>query len=478
MLNRIHVIGSGRVGSAVSARLTERGVAVGSHDPELIVLCVPDRAIAEVAAAIEPGPWVAHVSGATPLAALDPHTRRFSACTRCRPSCAPVGPNSSTVPGCAVTARDRGARRHGAVARGETRVAAVRPRRRGRTLYHAGAVDRLELSSSRSTAPPPRLFAEAGAPPEALVPLMRRTIENDFELTGPITRGDWETIEAHGAAIREHRAGSSSSMATLAGATLATPMKVVRTIAELELPRHGRSGSCRRWARSTTGHLSLFAGAAPSATSSLLACSSTPPSSIKARIGALPARRGARRCEIAEERRRRALRPGRGRDVPAGFATWVEVGRARARLEGTVPSRPLPRGRNRLPEALQHRPPAPRVLRPEGCAAGRRAASSSCATWSCDVEIRVFPTVRDADGLALSSRNAQLSPDERARALVIPRALASARRVRAGEDASSPPQSCNGVDPDYVERRRHRRPDVLAVAAPRRRHPADRQRRS
>jgi malate/lactate dehydrogenase len=46
VLNRIHVIGSGRVGSAVAARLRERGVAVGEHDPELVLLCVPDSAIA------------------------------------------------------------------------------------------------------------------------------------------------------------------------------------------------------------------------------------------------------------------------------------------------------------------------------------------------------------------------------------------------------------------------------------------------
>ena len=77
-MRTIDVIGSGRVGSAVAARLRERGVGVGSPDPELIVLCVPDAAIAEVAAGIAPGPWVAHVSGATPLAALAPHERRFS----------------------------------------------------------------------------------------------------------------------------------------------------------------------------------------------------------------------------------------------------------------------------------------------------------------------------------------------------------------------------------------------------------------
>src|SRR2546421_331807 len=73
----VTIIGSGRVGSAVSARLRERGISV-ADDGDLVVLCVPDTAIAEVAQQVEPGPWIAHVSGATPLAALVPHTRRFS----------------------------------------------------------------------------------------------------------------------------------------------------------------------------------------------------------------------------------------------------------------------------------------------------------------------------------------------------------------------------------------------------------------
>ena len=47
------------------------------------------------------------------------------------------------------------------------------------------------------------LFAVAGAPVEGLVPLMRRTIENGFELTGPIARGDWATVDAHLSAIQE-----------------------------------------------------------------------------------------------------------------------------------------------------------------------------------------------------------------------------------------------------------------------------------
>jgi predicted short-subunit dehydrogenase-like oxidoreductase (DUF2520 family) len=51
-----------------------------------------------------------------------------------------------------------------------------------------------------------QLVEAAGAPPEGLLPLMRQTIDNGFELTGPISRGDWATVEAHLAAIHEHGA--------------------------------------------------------------------------------------------------------------------------------------------------------------------------------------------------------------------------------------------------------------------------------
>ena len=78
MIDSIRMVGArGRVGTVVSARLAERGVRLGEDEPDLVLLCVPDRAIAEVAQTIPPGPWIAHVSGATPLSALEPHERRF-----------------------------------------------------------------------------------------------------------------------------------------------------------------------------------------------------------------------------------------------------------------------------------------------------------------------------------------------------------------------------------------------------------------
>ena len=204
MIESVNVIGTrGRVGSAVAARLAGRGVSLREGEAELVLLCVPDRAIAEVASAIAPGPWVAHVSGGTPLAALDPHGCRFSlhplqTFTHDR------GPEQLDGAWAAVTGETEEAL---AVANELAALLGLRPFPLAddrRALYHAGAVIASNyLVTLRGMAG--ELLAEAAVPPEALDPLMRRVIENGFELTGPIERGDWETVEAHRRAIRAAR---------------------------------------------------------------------------------------------------------------------------------------------------------------------------------------------------------------------------------------------------------------------------------
>jgi predicted short-subunit dehydrogenase-like oxidoreductase (DUF2520 family) len=199
VFDSVQVIGSGRVGSAASARLRERGIAVGEGG-ELVLLCVPDGAIAEVARKLEPGPWVAHVSGATPLAALDPHRRRFSlhplqTFTRAR------GAEQLDGVWAAVTAESDEAREAGFWLARTLGLEPFELADEARQLYHAGAsIASNYLVTLHEVAAD--LFRAAGAPPEALVPLMRRTIDNGFELTGPIERGDWKTVEAHRRAIR------------------------------------------------------------------------------------------------------------------------------------------------------------------------------------------------------------------------------------------------------------------------------------
>ena len=89
-----------------------------------------------------------------------------------------------------------------------------------RAAYHAGAaIASNYLVTLRHAAG--ALLEAAGAPPEALDPLMARTIENDFELTGPIERGDWETVDRHLEAIRPNRPELEAMYRVLADATVA-----------------------------------------------------------------------------------------------------------------------------------------------------------------------------------------------------------------------------------------------------------------
>jgi predicted short-subunit dehydrogenase-like oxidoreductase (DUF2520 family) len=217
VIEPIRIVGAGRVGSALAARLRERGVALRDQGAELVLLCIPDRAIAEVARSIEPGPWVAHVSGATPLSALGSHRRRFGlhplqTFTRAR------GPEQLDGAYAAITAETEDAR---AVAFELAETLGLEPfdlPDEERALYHAGAsIASNFLVTLRRVAG--RLVEDAGAPPEALDPLMRRTIENGFELTGPISRGDWATVDAHLRAIRARRPEYERLYQALAEAT-------------------------------------------------------------------------------------------------------------------------------------------------------------------------------------------------------------------------------------------------------------------
>jgi predicted short-subunit dehydrogenase-like oxidoreductase (DUF2520 family) len=220
MFETVNVIGRGRVGTAVAARLEERGVELRDDRAELVLLCVPDAAIRDVARGLSPGPgWIAHVSGGTPLAALAPHERRFGlhplqTFTRAR------GPEQLDGAFAAVTGETDEAREQGFEL---ARLLGLKPFEladEARPLYHAGAaIASNYLVTLHKVASD--LFGAAGAPAEALVPLMLRTIENGFELTGPIERGDWETVESHRDAIRSTRPDLEPLYDVLAEATRA-----------------------------------------------------------------------------------------------------------------------------------------------------------------------------------------------------------------------------------------------------------------
>jgi pantoate--beta-alanine ligase len=135
---------------------------------------------------------------------------------------------------------------------------------------------------------------------------------------------------------------------------------------------------------------------------------------------------------------------------PPGYGTWVEVDDVGA--EGAARPGHF-RGVATICLKLFN------VVRPQRAYFGQKDAQQAALLrrlvrdLNLDVRIRVLPTVRDADGLALSSRNGRLSPQERARALALPRALArgAEAHARGGDAVAAVRAELNGLDPDYVE---------------------------
>jgi pantoate--beta-alanine ligase len=135
--------------------------------------------------------------------------------------------------------------------------------------------------------------------------------------------------------------------------------------------------------------------------------------------------------------------PSREEMYPPGFQTWIEVEQLGSILEGV--HRPGHfRGVATVCTKLFN------IVRPDRAYFGQKDAQQVevlrrlVRDLDLELEIRVVPTVRDADGLALSSRNARLSADERERALALPRALATRDPARARELLA-------GLAVDYVE---------------------------
>jgi len=114
---------------------------------------------------------------------------------------------------------------------------------------------------------------------------------------------------------------------------------------------------------------------------------------------------------------------------PPGFDEWVEVsGPLTSTLEGTFRPGHL-RGVTTVVARLF------RIVRPQRAYFGEKDAQQlrvvrrMVEEQGLPVEVIGLPTVREPDGLAMSSRNAYLSPEERRAALVVPGALALARRM-------------------------------------------------
>jgi pantoate--beta-alanine ligase len=156
---------------------------------------------------------------------------------------------------------------------------------------------------------------------------------------------------------------------------------------------------------------------------------------------------------LSEEERDWELAAAAGADVvfapsaeemyPPGYQTWVEVEELSRGLEGEFRPGHF-RGVATVCLKLFT------IVRPQFAYFGQKDAQQLAvirrlvSDLNLDLTVRSIPTVRDTDGLALSSRNARLSDEERALALALPRALAT-------RDRDAAQALLQGLEVDYVE---------------------------
>ncbi len=227
-------------------------------------------------------------------------------------------------------------------------------------------------------------------------------------------------------------------------------MRLVRSAAEL--PREGEIGLVPTMGAFHGGHVALFHAARNENDVVVASLFVNPAQFVEGEDLKRYPRDEERDAQLAEEAGVDVLYVPAAEEIyPPGFETWVEVERLGSILEG------------------EHRPGHFRgvatvclklfnLVRPRHAYFGQKDAQQVAVVrrmvrdLAVPVKIRIVPTARDEDGLALSSRNAYLSPEERERALALPRALAARDR-----------SLLNGLEVDYFEEADFE-PRVLAAA--------------
>ncbi len=205
-------------------------------------------------------------------------------------------------------------------------------------------------------------------------------------------------------------------------------MQIARTIAEvrrlLEPRRGGAIGLVPTMGAFHAGHVSLFEAARRECETVVVSLFVNPTQfGEKADLERYP-RDEARDAAIADEAGVDVLFTPRAEDLyPAGFGTWVEVDGLSTILEGAFRPGHF-RGVATVCLKLFNIVVPNRVYFGQKDAQQVEVIRRLLRDVDLPIELRVLPTVRDADGLALSSRNIRLSPADRERALALPRALA------------------------------------------------------
>ena len=229
-------------------------------------------------------------------------------------------------------------------------------------------------------------------------------------------------------------------------------MKVVRTIAEIRdelapLRQSGSIGLVPTMGALHDGHLALIRGARSENDTVVMSLFVNPAQFGQSTDLSRYPRDEERDLSLARDAGVDVVfAPSTEEMYPPGFQTWVDVVELGSVLEGR--SRPGHfRGVATVVLKLLLVTEPNRVYFGQKDAQQVEVVRRLVRDLAVDVELRVVPVVRDADGLALSSRNVLLSPDERAVALALPRALATRDRDAALEHLAATP----GLDVDYVE---------------------------
>jgi predicted short-subunit dehydrogenase-like oxidoreductase (DUF2520 family) len=208
----VRIVGAGRAGGSLVRALDQAGWTVagllGRGDDlsdaavgvDLLVLATPDAAIAEIAASIDvcPDTVVAHLAGSLGLEVLEPHPRRASI----HPLVSIPTPHTELSGRWFAVAGDSMAWTVVAALAGH----AVEVPDDHRTTYHAAAC----IASNHLVAllgQVQRVASTVDIPLDAYLDLVRDTVENVSKLgparalTGPVSRGDWQTVSRHLAAL-------------------------------------------------------------------------------------------------------------------------------------------------------------------------------------------------------------------------------------------------------------------------------------
>jgi len=501
---RIAVVGAGRLGRALAVALQDAGIDVtgplgrgATIAPEIdtVILAVPDAQIGPAAAALpadRPDLLAGHCSAAT---TLEPLARREAFSLH---PLMTVTEDGAAFAGASAAIAGSTSRAL-ATAQALAHALGIQPlsvEDEDRAAYHAAAsIASNFLVTLEGVAE--RLAASAGIDREPLVALVRASVENwaasgaGAALTGPIARGDEQTVQRQRDAVAERVPQDLALFDVLTQATrrLAasdrrphdrpTPhparrrgrsrsegrMKIVRSIAglreQLDGPRRSgqRIGLVPTMGALHEGHLSLIRLARAGCDVVVVTLFVNPTQfDDAADLDAYP-RDEERDAKLADEAGADVLfAPPAEAIYPPSFATTVRVAGITAPLEGES------RGVAHFDGVATVVTKLFNIAQPDVAYFGQKDAQQVAVIrrlvrdLDIPVRIEVGPTVREPDGLALSSRNVRLRNGERERALALPRALRAAREAvgRGERDSAAIAERARaamadvGVEPEYL----------------------------